>query len=322
MHKTGLGVALAVLAAGGAMAQQAGPAGEETMAQQMERLNRLPDTPGDGPYPALTEVDPSLPEHVIYRPADLAAVPAGELGVFIWGNGACADDGTSTRFHLAQIASYGYLVIAPGLWRSGPNALAGPSAPRARAADGTMPPPPTTAADLTEALDWALAEDARAGSRFADKIDADAVAVGGFSCGGLQALEVAADPRWDTVVVQNSGILIDPAQAIPGMTAQKSLLDTLHTSVLYLLGGESDIAYANGTDDYARIAHVPAALVNLPVGHGGTYHEPMGGKAAGIVVDWLEWQLRDDAAAGRSFTGANCRLCTDAEATIDVKNWP
>ena len=48
---------------------------------------------------------------------------------------------------------------------------------------------------------------------------------------------------------------------------------------------------------------------------------PMGGTAAGIVVDWLEWQLRHDTGAARSFIGANCRLCVNSEATIELKNF-
>ena len=37
-----------------------------------EEFNKTPNTPGDGPYPAVIETDPSLPNHVIYRPANLA----------------------------------------------------------------------------------------------------------------------------------------------------------------------------------------------------------------------------------------------------------
>jgi hypothetical protein len=47
----------------------------------------------------------------------------------------------------------------------------------------------------------------------------------------------------------------------------------------------------------------------------------MGGTAAGIVVDWLEWQLRRNKAAARSFLGANCRLCVNPEATIALKGF-
>ncbi len=294
----------------------------ETFEQMMARVNLLPDTQGDGPYPAVIELVDALPDHVVYRPADLAAVGPDGLGVFVWGNGACAADGTSARFHLAQIASYGYLVIAPGKWRSGPNALAPAEPSRARDASGNFPPSPTQAAQLIEALDWALAENGRPGSPYHGKIDENALAAGGFSCGGVQALTVAGDPRLDTIVVQNSGLLPPDAPRLGGMELGKEGLLALHTPVLYLDGGETDIAYANGLDDVNRIAHVPVAWVNTPTGHGGTYHQPMGGRNAMIVVDWLEWQLRGDSAAGRTFAGANCRLCTDPEATIEWRNYP
>lgn len=292
----------------------------ETFEQMIARINLLPDTPGDGPYPSLIEQVAALPNHVVYRPADLSAIGPNGLGVLVWGNGGCAADGTSTRFHLSQIASYGYLVIAPGLRRSGPDATAGPEAPRARTADGSFPPSPTNAGQLTEALDWAMAENARAGSPYHGLVDENALAAAGFSCGGVQALTVAGDPRLDTVVVQNSGLLPPDGPRLGGMELGKDGLLALHTPVLYLDGGPTDIAYANGLDDYQRIAHVPAFWVNTPTGHGGTYHDPMGGRNASIVVDWLEWQLRGDMGAARTFIGANCRLCTDPAATIEFKN--
>ncbi|MCL6252234.1 hypothetical protein M3P36_14410 [Altererythrobacter sp. KTW20L] len=312
-----LAAAAAVGLAGSASAQEAAPA--EDMATMMARINLLPDTPGDGPYPSIIEQVADLPNHVVYRPADLSAIGPNGLGVFVWGNGGCAADGTSSRFHLSQIASYGYVVIAPGLWRSGPNATAGAAPPAPPTAARV---PPTTAAQLVEALDWVMAENARPGSPYHGLIDENAQAAGGFSCGGVQALTVAGDPRFDTIVVQNSGLLPEDAPRMGGMELGKDGLNALHTPVIYLDGGETDIAYANGLDDYNRIEHVPVFWINTPTGHGGTYHEPMGGRNAMIVVDWLEWQLRGDRAAARTFTGANCRLCTDPEATIEFKNLP
>lgn len=302
--------ALALLFASAAVAQD----------PNFEAQRSIPDTPGSGPYPAVMEIDPALPDHVVYRPADLSRVGEGKLGVFVWGNGACADDGASARLHLSEIASHGYLVIAPGKWRNGPNAKEGPAPPRGPGPDGAFASP-TTAADLTEALDWALAEDAREGSRYAGLIDEGAVAAGGFSCGGLQALTIAGDPRIGTVVVQNSGIFGEDAPRIAGMELTKDALRSLHTPVIYIQGGPADIAYANGRDDFARIDHVPAVMVDvLGKGHGGTYFEPNGGKAARIAVDWLQWQLRGDAEAARSFLGEDCWLCRDPEVAIERKN--
>src|SRR5688500_5809322 len=130
------GILMATFAAAG-LAQPAPPSDG---AQAREEADRIPDTPGDGPYPAGMEADPGLPAHVGYRPADLGPLAAGQLGVFAWGNGGCADDGASSRPHLAQIASYGYLVIAPGKWRSGPNAKAGPAPPRVTPPGERLPP--------------------------------------------------------------------------------------------------------------------------------------------------------------------------------------
>ncbi|MFY8194122.1 MAG: hypothetical protein ACOVKV_03460, partial [Novosphingobium sp.] len=106
---------------------------------------------------------------------------------------------------------------------------------------------------------------------------------------------------------------------IRGITVNKAMLDKLHTPVLYVLGGPDDIAFPNGTDDFKRIDKVPAALVQLPVGHGGTFRTANGGAVAGIAVDWLDWQLRGDKAAARSFTGSNCRLCVVPGWTIEKK---
>jgi dienelactone hydrolase len=269
-----------------------------------------PDTPGTGRYPAVKEEVASLPEHVVYRPADLAALGSAKLGLYLFGNGGCSDDGASARMHLLEIASHGYLAVAPGRIRSGPGATAPSTAPPAGAPG--MLSAPTRAADLLAALDWALAQNRDPASPYFGRIDERAVAVSGYSCGGLQALQIAADPRVKTLVVMNSGIFNDGAMHISGIDVSKTLLDGIHTPTLYVLGGETDIAYANGMDDVARIKGVPVFAANLVgVGHGGTYAEPNGGKAAAAVVAWLDWRLRGDARAARQFTGPDCGLCRD-----------
>lgn len=276
----------------------------------------LPDTPGTGRYPAIKQVDATLPDHVVYRPANLSQLGQAKLGVVVWGNGGCSDDGASARQHLAELASHGYLVIAPGKVLSGPATPPPPPRPAG-------PPAPlgvkTSTADVKAGLDWALAENARKGSPYFGRIDPRQLAVAGHSCGGLQAIELAADPRIRAVIVHNSGIFADGSNPIPGITVNKSMLTKLHTPIIYILGGPSDIAYPNGTDDFAKITSVPAVLLNLPVGHGGTFREPNGGRVAQVAVKWLAWQLRGDAAAGASFTGATCGLCTNKDWTIERK---
>jgi dienelactone hydrolase len=311
----------AILHAASLAAQQPpapSPAERAALEQQRQELNRRPDTPGTGAYPAMKEEIPALPRHVVYRPASLVGMGAQKLGVVAWGNGGCSDDAASTRFHLLELSSHGYLVIAPGRILSGPGAP--PPVARAPATPGQLPPPRTAAADLTAAIDWALAENKRMGSAYFGRIDPKQIAVSGFSCGGLQALTTAKDPRVSAVVLQNTGIFIGTPSTIPGMDVSKDALKTFHTPVLYILGGPTDIAFANGMDDFRQIQHVPVAVANLPVGHGGTYNEPDGGAAAQVAVDWLNWQLRGDAAAARRFVGEKCGLCTDTKWTLERKN--
>jgi dienelactone hydrolase len=299
-----------------ATAQQPAPPAVDRAAQERQaEINKRPDTPGTGRFPAMKEEVSSLPRHVVYRPKDLAALGGTKLGVVAWGNGGCSADGASSRFHLLEIASHGYLVIASGRILSGPGAP-----PRQAPAAGQTGQPPaarTQVSDLTEAVDWALAENQRAGSPYFGRIDPAQIAYSGWSCGGLQALQVAKDPRVKALVIHNTGVLNDgPNSTIPGMNVGKDVLKTLHTPILYIQGGPTDIAYANGMDDFKRIAHVPAAIANLPVGHGGTFNEANGGAAASVAVSWLNWQLRGDAQSAKRFVGDDCGLCRDTQWSL------
>ena len=279
----------------------------------------VPGDKGSGPYPAIMEVDPSLSRHVIYRPENLAALAGKKMPIYVWGNGACSDDAASVRNHLLEIASHGYLVLAPGFVGE---ELARVQAARPAGGPGLPLNVPTSTKDLRDGLDWALAQNVRAGSKYRGKLDTGAVAASGFSCGGVQAIELAtSDPRVKALIVQNSGLFPEGASRVPGMDLAKAALAKLRMPVLYIQGGLTDIAWDNGRDDYSRINHVPIAMVGLPTGHGGTYHDPHGGAAAAIAVDWLEWQLRHDNDASRSFLGENCRLCTVPGWTIDRKGF-
>src|SRR5688572_3006570 len=317
-----------VLALGNAVfvcAQPAPPtdAQRAEQAAMRERQAAMPDTSGTGRFPALKEEVASLPDHVVYRPSNLAGLGNTKLGIYLFGNGGCVDDGASSRLHLLEIASHGYLVIAPGRIRTGPGATAPPTPVPPRPANGEPSPLQvrTSYKDLLSALDWALAQNADAKSPYHLRIDPKAVAVSGFSCGGVQALRVAGDPRVKTVVVMNSGLFPDGGRvALPEMDVPKETLKSLHTPTLYVLGGETDIAWNNGMDDVKRIDHVPVFLADLKgVGHGGTYWEPNGGKAAATVVAWLDWQLRSDPRAARMFRGKDCTLCGDSAWVVHKK---
>ena len=316
-----MAIALLIVAAAGAQDRIPPPSPADLAIHNawVAGYDAMPDLPGTGRYPAIKRVEDSLPGFTVYRPADLEGLGATKLAILVWGNGGCVADGAHARLHLLEIASHGYLAIAPGEVRSGPGAVPDPS--RSPRPPGSILPPETSTADLLAALDWALAENDRAGSEFAGRIDPELVAVAGWSCGGLQALEVAADPRVRTAVIHNSGIFPAGQDRIPEFEVQKSALAGLHSPMLYILGGPGDVAHANGSDDFERLEDIPVMLADLQVGHGGTFREPYGGRAAQVALDWLEWQLRGDCAAARTFLGPACRLCLDPTWTLRRKGF-
>jgi putative CocE/NonD family hydrolase len=278
---------------------------------------------GSGPFPAAATTTPELPGHTLYHPVQL---PRQALPLYVWGNGGCSDNGLSHAGYLREIASRGYFVIAlgaPRQFRPPAAAAGGASAlpPARRTPAPASSQDPTQPAQMIEAIEWATRENARAGSPFQNRIDITRIAVGGHSCGGLQALAVSHDPRVRTTLVLASGIYIRPGGR-SGVEIDKSQLGRLHAPLLYLTGGPEDIAHSNATDDVRRISNLPVFFGSLPVGHGGTFSQPDGGEWAHVSTRWLDWQLKGDADASWDFSGNPCRLCVDEDWTVVRKNLP
>src|SRR5690606_32039412 len=152
-------------------------------------------------------------------------------------------------------------------------------------------------AKLLEAIDWAIAQNTDKTSDYFNRIDTGNIAVAGMSCGGLQALEVAGDPRITSLVVWNSGIFNNPIRGSASpMIPQpaKIQLQKTHSPKPYRRGGRSDLAYNNGTNDVAQSNHVPVFVGNIDAGRGGTYARPFGGDYAKVATGWFDWQLNGD----------------------------
>lgn len=261
---------------------------------------------GTGPWSALMISEITLPTHTVFRPEDLSAFrKKNKLPIIAWGNGGCANSPGGHVNFLSEVASYGFLVIAIGPMPQ----------------EGQKDSGRSTSSQLIDAINWAIAQNSDKKSPYYKKIDISKIAVSGMSCGGLQTLEVAPDPRVTTAVVCNSGLYNTPGRGLsdmPGLT--KDHLLKLHTPTLYLLGGEKDIAYANGMDDFKRIEHIPVFAANMDVGHGGTYSQPHGGEFAKVATAWYKWQLKGDKEAGKMFTGNPCGLAQNPLWKVEKKN--
>ncbi|MEE3407561.1 MAG: alpha/beta hydrolase [Candidatus Cryptobacteroides sp.] len=267
---------------------------------------------GTGEYKAVMVTDGSLTTHTIFKPQDLSVFDSSNpLPVLVWGNGACTDSPWEHVRFLNEIASHGFIVIAIGTMpdEAGARVRAGMSA----------------SSKLTDGINWIIAQNSDPESQYYGKIDVWNIAVAGMSCGGLQTLDVAKDPRIKTIMICNSGLFnqTNAATAVPGMPMPaKERLAEIHTPVIYILGGKTDIAYENGMDDFKRINHVPVFAANYPVGHGGTYGQPYGGEFSVVATAWLQWQLKSDAEAGKLFKGEPCGLSSREGWTAEKKNIP
>ena len=258
---------------------------------------------GSGPHKVTVETnsDSGIKEGTIYRPTDLGGTE--KYPIFVWGNGACSQDGLSNTAAMAEIASYGYFVIADGT----PHGTGSRSQTTNWVAMGKP---------LLAYVSWAIAENGKGCSAYANSLDTTKIASNGFSCGGLMSEGTAGDPRMSSVGVTSSGLT----------TADQAFYKTVHTPVLIILGGTSDIAYQNGERDYDNISGLgfPIMLFSKNIGHGGDLGSARGGDFTKINLAWLNWRLKgDEGATGKGvLAGASCTYCTNSAWEVKSKNIP
>lgn len=266
--------------------------------------SRIVEDGGTGPYKAVMFEAPCFEAHTVFAPQDLSVFgKKRKLPVLVWGNGACYNSPWEHYKFLNEIASHGFLVIATGHIPMDDREYRGES---------------STSEQQLQSVDWAMAQNQDEDSPFYGRVDTDAIAAAGMSCGGLQTLDNSADPRFKTLMIMNSGLFVNPAGAVPGMPMpEKEKLQRIKVPVIYILGGPEDIAYENGMDDYYRLTKVPAFAANYPVGHGGTYGQPHGGEFTVPALAWLQWQLQGNEDAAKLFTGDVCGLALREGWTVE-----
>jgi dienelactone hydrolase len=292
-----------------------------------------PDVPlGSGPYKAVMAVEASLPNQVVYYPANLEQLGARKLPVVIWGNGSCLYAGNRYRSFLTELASHGYLVIAGGPMgpvelEVGPQSNPAPrqggaggagraDQPQGRGARGEQPagaaapaPERVTVPLMKAGIDWAIEQNTSTTSRFNNRLDPNAIVVMGHSCGGGLAVQLATeDPRVSALGIWFSGAGLAGARG-----SDPSSLSKIKGPVLLITGEEKlDIAYASGKSTFEALDHVPIFYAwQNELQHIGTFGAKDGGTLGIIATNWLEWITRKDQKAARMFKGASCTMCKD-----------
>ena len=259
---------------------------------------------GSGPHKVTVEInsDPGIAEGTIFRPTDLGG--AEKYPIFVWGEGACSKNGLSNATAMAEIASYGYFVVADGTPNGSGNRTQDRSMLRAMAAP------------LIAYVDWAIAENAKPCSAYYQSLDTTKIAANGFSCGGLMSQAMVLDPRVTTWGVNSSGMA----------GANQDYYNMVHTPVLFVEGGPDDIAYDGGGEGYAAIAklNVPVLWFSKDLGHGGDLFSSRGGDFTKINLAWLNWWLKNDqTATGKGLlVGASCPYCSNAAWEYKTMNVP
>jgi hypothetical protein len=249
---------------------------------------------GSGPHKVTVETnaDPGINEGTIFRPTDLGGTE--KYPIFVWGEGACSKNGLSNATAMAEIASYGYFVVADGT----------PNGSGNRAQDRSMLK--AMAAPLIAYVDWAIAENGKPCSAYYQSLDTTKIAANGFSCGGLMSQAMVLDSRITTWGVNSSGMA----------GANADYYAMIRTPVLFVEGGPGDIAYDGGAEGYAAIAKLkfPVLWFSKDLGHGGDLFAARGGDFTKINIAWLNWWLKgDETATGKGLlVGGGCPYCSNA----------
>lgn len=177
--------------------------GAVTKAQTL--TSKIVDGGGSGPYKAIVCMEATLPQFTVYRPQDLRAAVKKEkkLPVIVFGNGGCRNANSDYENYLNEISSWGYVIIAIGPYSEFQDKMAW------QHVEGT------DASRMKEGIDWIFESSQARRSEYRKMIDLKKVFVMGQSCGGLQALTNAVDPRVRGAVILNSGIFKEGGSASP-----------------------------------------------------------------------------------------------------------
>ena len=251
---------------------------------------KAPEGGGRGRFQAVAVTEKSLPDFVVYRPANMEAATrrGAKLPVMVYANGGCMNTSIHQEKMLIEIASHGYVIIAIGEMQNYPHDRREASTP---------------ASMLTDAINWMEAQSKDETSLYYNRVDMDKVAAAGHSCGGAQVLAVADDPRLKSYLLLNSGM---GKMEMAGASAKS--LKKLHAPIIYMIGGPSDVAHGNALIDYKSIKKVPVVFADMTeAGHGATFAQPYGGAFAQMVIRWLDWQLKGRAENAPIFLQADLK---------------
>jgi hypothetical protein len=215
-----------------------------------------------------------------------SGVKAGEhLPLLTWGNGTfCSPTLYDQLFD--HIVSYGYVIIATNTSNAGM---------------GT---------EMLKAVDWALAESAKADSPIHDLVDKDKIGAFGHSQGGEGAVKTGADPRIKALAPLSAGPMGNGEAMIQCPTfytltandvvtpdSYRASYDATKTPSVYgVTSGGDHMEYTDKADGLNT--------------SGLTSNDAQMTRSA--ITAWFEWQLKGKNELQPLFIGKDCGFCKDS----------
>jgi hypothetical protein len=279
------GIAGAVAAAAGAAAGMSA-AGNGASAPSLPPVT---STSGPGPFETMQDLQ-SGPKRQsgVFRPSELGK---GGLKhpIFVWGCGGGSTPSTYAEL-MNQVASHGFVVIAEV----------------AAIGDNGAP--------LTAAIDWLIAEAARADSPLYQKLDTSKIALGGHSIGSANSFLVGADPRL-TTTIHVAGGSIDMPGDINAPTTGKGGKGLVHP-VAYICSQMDQFGNVEKTElDYMNTT-VPAWMTVMT----GVDHVAAARQGLPAIIAWLRWQLAGESERRAAFLDPGGEFNTGKYVSKN-KNW-
>ena len=252
---------------------------------------------GDG-YQILEENPNAEPWFNVYRPADMLTVVADTgnlLPVIVWANGGCLRSDFTWQPLFKRWAAAGYVVLALAETPDGPGALG-----------------ITNSSDHRQLIDWALTQ-----SSYSDLLDANRVVAAGNSCGGVTAMQLAAEDQRVAAIFVLSG-----SSAVG--SSSTSVMENITVPLGFVVGGSTDIAGSNALKDYEIVADgVPAMIINRFKGGHLTVstNTEILEQEANIALNWMNLALYGSQNAYDELTSSViCSNCVANEWTVAAKS--
>jgi hypothetical protein len=239
----------------------------------------IDDPWADGPFEVATlrSAGPSRNATVLY-PRDLGR-DGLKHPIVVWDNGAGQTGLSIYGALLNHLASHGFAVYAAN----------------SATDQGT---------ELTQGLDWMIAQAGVSDSPFYGKLDTGKTAAMGHSQGSIATFAIAADPRLTTTIHLSGGTNPDIAEG-------HATLPNLRNPAAFICGepGGDGLIVGDTASEWCAYdfehTDVPVFLAQIT----GASHISAPGMTLGACAAWLRWHLTGDTTQRAMFAGPDCTLC-------------